>query len=56
VLNSKSEIVFDPPLSADIAIRIPSVAKASELLGFKAKIDLEEGVLRTAKWFAELGL
>jgi len=56
VLNSKSEIVFDPPLSADIAIRIPSVAKASELLGFKAKIDLEEGVLRTAKWFAALDI
>jgi len=56
VLNSKSEIVFDPPLSADIAIRIPSVTKADELLGFKAKIDLEEGVLRTARWFAELGI
>lgn len=53
VLNSKSEIVFDPPLSADIAIRIPSVAKAWDLLGFKAQVDLEEGVRRTAQWFAE---
>lgn len=50
VLNSKSEITFDPPLSADIAIRIPSVEKTKEVLGFKAKIDLEEGILRTSEW------
>jgi UDP-glucose 4-epimerase len=53
VLNSKSKIIFRPPLSADIAIRIPSVDKAQQLLNFKAKVDLEEGVLRTAQWFSE---
>jgi UDP-glucose 4-epimerase len=51
VLKSDSEIVFDPPLSADIAIRIPSVEKAWEVLGFKAKVDLEEGILKTMNWF-----
>lgn len=50
VLNSSSKIVFDPPLSADIALRIPSVDKSQELLGFKAKIDLEEGIKKTAEW------
>jgi UDP-glucose 4-epimerase len=50
VLNSKSKIVFEPPLSADIAIRIPSVEKTKLLLGFKAKVDLEEGILKTADW------
>jgi UDP-glucose 4-epimerase len=50
VLKSNSKIVFEPPLSADIAIRIPSVEKTKELLGFKAKVDLEEGVLKTAEW------
>ena len=50
VLDSKSEIVYEAPLSADIAIRIPSVQKTEELLGFKAKVDLEEGVLKTAEW------
>jgi UDP-glucose 4-epimerase len=54
VLNSKSKIVFDPPLSADIAIRIPSVEKAKEVLGFKAKVDLEEGIQRTADWMKTL--
>jgi UDP-glucose 4-epimerase len=43
--------VFDPPLSADIAIRIPSVEKTLKILGFKAKIDLEEGIRRTAESF-----
>lgn len=50
VLNSKSKIVFDPPLSADVALRIPSVNKALEILGFKAQVDLEEGIKRTAIW------
>jgi UDP-glucose 4-epimerase len=51
VLGSSSEIVFDPPLSADIAIRIPSVTKSQELLGFKAKVDLEDGIRRAADWY-----
>jgi UDP-glucose 4-epimerase len=50
VLKSESKIIFEPPLSADIAIRIPSVDKAKELLGFKAKVDLDEGILKTADW------
>jgi len=51
VLNSKSEIVYDPPLSADIAIRIPSVKKAEEILDFTAQVDLEEGIAKTAEFF-----
>lgn len=54
VLKSDSKIVFDPPLSADIAIRIPSVEKAKDILDFKAQVDLEEGVLRTANWMQTL--
>ncbi len=50
VLKSDSKIIFEAPLSADIAIRIPSVIKAKEILGFQAQVDLEEGVLRTAEW------
>ncbi|MCD6068693.1 MAG: dTDP-glucose 4,6-dehydratase [Bacteroidetes bacterium] len=55
VLKSDSKIVFDPPLSADIAIRIPSVEKTKEILDFKAQVDLEEGVLRTAEWMKSSG-
>jgi UDP-glucose 4-epimerase len=50
ILNSKSKIIFKPPLSADVELRIPWVQKAFDILGFKAKIDLDEGIRRTAKW------
>lgn len=54
VLNSKSQISFRDQLSADIELRIPSVKKTEELLGFKARVDLEEGILRTAAYFKSL--
>ncbi|MCA0431131.1 MAG: NAD-dependent epimerase/dehydratase family protein [Bacteroidetes bacterium] len=54
VLKSESKIVFDPPLSADIAIRIPSVEKTKDILDFKAQVDLEEGVLKTSEWMKTL--
>jgi UDP-glucose 4-epimerase len=50
VLDSASKIEHQDPLSADIAIRVPSIEKAGKILGFKAEIDLEEGIKRTAKW------
>jgi UDP-glucose 4-epimerase len=51
VLGAKSKIVHDPPLSADIELRIPSVGKAERILGFKAQVDLEEGIQRTGEYF-----
>jgi UDP-glucose 4-epimerase len=51
VLASTSEIIFKPPLSADIELRIPETRKAEQLLGYKAKVDLEEGIRRTADWY-----
>lgn len=53
VLNSKSKIVFKEPLSADVELRIPETKKAFELLNFTAKIDLEEGIIKTAKWYKQ---
>jgi UDP-glucose 4-epimerase len=51
VLNSPSQIVFTPALSAEVELRIPSVEKALKVLGFKAKIDIDEGILRTAEYY-----
>lgn len=51
VLNSKSKILFRDQLSADIELRIPSVEKTEKVLGFKAKVDLDEGILKTAEFF-----
>jgi len=51
VLQSNSKILFREQLSADIELRIPSVEKTDKLLGFKAKVDLEEGISKTAEYF-----
>lgn len=53
VLQSKSKILFRDQLSADIELRIPSVSKTEKVLGFKAKVDLEEGILKTADYFKQ---
>ncbi|AZA80402.1 epimerase [Chryseobacterium lactis] len=54
VLKSTSKIIFKEALSADIEMRIPSVTKTREILGFEAKVDLEEGILRTAEYFKSI--
>lgn len=55
VLGSKSKIIFKPPLSADIELRIPKVNKARELIDFEAKVELDEGLRRTAEWIRKNG-
>lgn len=55
VLKSDSKIIFKDALSADIEMRIPSVQKTKEVLGFEAKVDLDEGILNTAEWMKTLG-
>jgi UDP-glucose 4-epimerase len=45
------EIVFQPLHYQDVEIRIPNVKKARELLGFDAKVDLDEGLARTIAWY-----
>ena len=54
ILQSKSEIHFKPPLSADVELRIPSIEKAQALLNFKPQTDLEDGIRRTAEWYKKL--
>ncbi len=54
VLESKSPVVFTRKDYVDVELRIPAVSKASELLGFEARIDLEEGIRRTAEYYRSL--
>jgi UDP-glucose 4-epimerase len=51
VLESKSDIVFTRKDYADVELRIPSVDKARRLIGFEAKVDLEDGIRRTAEYY-----
>jgi UDP-glucose 4-epimerase len=53
VLNSSSRITFRPPLSADVQLRTPGVKKAEEMLGFRARVGLTEGIRRTADWIKQ---
>lgn len=52
VLESKSPIRFVPKGYVDIELRVPNTDKARELIGFEAQIDLEEGLLRTGRFYA----
>ncbi|MEM6961688.1 MAG: NAD-dependent epimerase/dehydratase family protein [Myxococcota bacterium] len=54
--KSESPIQFVEWNSADVELRVPDVRKAERLLGFRAKIDLEEGLLRTIDWYRSAGL
>ena len=51
--GSSSEIHFVPWNFPDVEIRIPSIDKARDLLGFKPEVDLEEGLLRTIRWYRD---
>ena len=51
VLGAASEITFQPLHYADVELRIPNVEKAREVLGFDAKVDLDEGLARTIAWY-----
>ncbi len=47
------ELRFQPLHYTDVELRIPNVDKARELLGFEAKVELDEGLERTIAWYRE---
>jgi UDP-glucose 4-epimerase len=51
VLGSSSPIEFIRRDYADVELRIPAVAKARDLLGFEAKVGLEDGIRQTAEFY-----
>ncbi len=51
--NAPGEIVFEPHRSADVELRIPNVEKAREVLGFEARVELDEGLARTIAWYRQ---
>jgi UDP-glucose 4-epimerase len=54
VLSSASKIRFVRKDYADIELRVPRIDKARDLLDFEAKVDLDEGILRTAEHYRGL--
>ena len=53
ITGCPGEIVFQPLHYTDVELRIPNVEKARTLLGFEAKVDLDEGLERTVAWYRE---
>lgn len=49
--KSRSKIVYVPKNYVDVELRIPSIEKAKELLGFYPEVDLNEGILKTYSWY-----
>jgi UDP-glucose 4-epimerase len=49
------EVAFQPLHYTDVELRIPNAAKARELLGFEANIELDDGLTRTIDWYRERG-
>lgn len=49
--SSKSTIVFRKKEMQDVELRVPDIEKAKKVLGYKPKVDLEEGLLRTIYWY-----
>lgn len=49
--DSASEIRFVDWDFPDVELRIPDVKKAERLLGFRAGVDLEDGLARTIEWY-----
>jgi nucleoside-diphosphate-sugar epimerase len=51
--GSRSPIQFVRWDEPDVELRIPDVRKAETLLGFRPKVELEEGLQRTLAWYRE---
>lgn len=49
--GSKSKILFNPKSYVDVELRMPDIEKAKKVLGYRPKIDLDEGLRRTIDWY-----
>ena len=52
VLKSSSRVRFVRKEYADVELRVPSVGKARDVLGFEARVELEEGIALTADHYS----
>jgi len=53
IAESNSAIEFVVWNHPDVELRIPNVDKAESILGFRAQVDLEEGLRRTIQWYRQ---
>lgn len=53
LLDSKSRVRFAAIDFSDIDVRVPRLRKAEALLGFHPQVELDDAILRTARWYRE---
>jgi len=49
--DTTSKIVFEKREQVDVALRVPNIEKARQLLGFEPLVDIEEGIVRTFEFY-----
>jgi dTDP-glucose 4,6-dehydratase len=49
--KTKSKIKYIPKNYVDVELRIPSIDKAEKILGFKPKVSLDEGIVKSFAWY-----
>lgn len=47
----EAEVIYDSSKPSMIPIRLMDTSKAEKLLGFKAKVDLKDGIKKTIDWY-----
>ncbi len=53
LVGSSSSVECVPWEQADVELRIPDIDKARKLLNYEPAVDLQEGLLRTIKWYRD---
>lgn len=51
----KTPIEFENRDYPDVELRVPDIAKAERLLGFKPRVELDQGIQNTIDWYREQG-
>jgi UDP-glucose 4-epimerase len=54
--DARGEIVFQALHYTDVELRIPNVDKAREVIGFEAKVELDDGLAQTIAWYRSRAL
>ena len=49
--KTKSKIKYIPKNYVDVELRIPSIEKAEKILGFKPRVSLDEGIVKSFEWY-----
>jgi len=51
IINKNIKPIFKPPRPGDVFKTLADISQAKKFLGYKPKIDFEEGLKRTISWF-----